>query len=263
VFSGGLCTHQTTASLHRRIQAHQSGHGGATMSHDSKLASYLNEANTWEADKLRSALKTSDRWFKAFCSVTILLGCSLVALIGLTPLKTTQPYVIRIDNSTGVVDIVPVYKSEGDAPELVTRHLLTHYQTARERFYYATAEADYETVGAFNNAVLNEEWAKDWMEENPQSPLVLYKDGTTLTVHIKGITFLELGSGAKDTAQIRFTTEKRQGGNAAPHITHWLSTIKYAYGEPSKNDKIRGLNPMGLRIISYHKEPEVIQGGAP
>ncbi len=232
------------------------------MSHDPKLESYLNEANTWEADKLRSALISGDRWFKAFCAVTFLLGCSIVAIIGLTPLKTTEPYVIRMDNSTGVVDIVPVYKGEGDAPELVTRHLLTHYQTARERFYYATAESDYETVGAFNNASLNDEWAKDWMEANPQSPLVLYKDGTTITVHIKGITFLAPESGARDMAQIRFTTEKRKGGNAAPQVTHWLSTITYAYSEPSKNDKTRGLNPMGLRIISYHKEPEVIQGGA-
>lgn len=230
------------------------------MSHD-PLDRYLKEANTWEADKLRSALQTGDRWFKAFCAVTFLLGCAIVALIGLTPLKTTQPYVIRMDNTTGVVDIVPVYKGEAEAPELVTRHLLTHYQTARERFYYATAEADYETVGAFNNAVLNDEWAKFWTESNPESPLVTYKDGTTITVHIKGITFLQPESGAQDMAQIRFTTEKRKGGNAAPQITHWLSTIKFAYDEPSKIDKIRALNPMGLRIISYHKEPEVIQGG--
>jgi len=232
------------------------------MSHDPKLDQYLEEARTWELDKLHDALKASNRWFKAFCAVTFLLCCSLWALIGLTPLKTTEPYVIRMDNSTGIVDIVPVYKGEGDAPELVTRHLLTHYQTARERFYYATAETDYETVGAFNTSALNEEWSKAWMEANPESPLVLYKDGTTVTVHIKGITFLELESGARDTAQVRFTTEKRQGGNAAAQVTHWLSTLKYAYGEPSKNDKIRGLNPMGLRIISYHKEPEVIQGGA-
>jgi type IV secretion system protein VirB8 len=228
------------------------------MSRDPKLATYLEEAKTWEADKLRDAIKTGDRWFKAFCAVTFLLGSALWALIGLTPLKTTEPYVIRLDNTTGIVDIVPVYKGEAEAPELVTRHLLTHYQTARERFYYATAETDYETVGAFNNAKLNDEWSKYWMEANPESPLVLYKDGTTLTVHIKGITFLEPESGARDTAQIRFTTEKRQGGNAAPQVTHWLSTIKYAYGEPAKNDKSRGLNPMGLRVIAYHKEPEVI-----
>ena len=228
------------------------------MKRDPLLETYLKEASTWEADKLRGALKTGDRWFKAFWAVTVLLGCAIGAIAGLTPLKTTEPYVVRIDSSTGIVDVVPVYKGEAEASELVTRHLLSHYQIARERFYYATAETDFETVAAFNNAKLNEELERDWDEANPESPLVLYKDGTTLTVHIKGITFLEPDSGARDTAQIRFTTEKRPGGNAAPQVTHWLSTIKYGYGEPSKDDKLRGLNPMGLRIITYHKEPEVI-----
>lgn len=228
------------------------------MKRDPDLENYLKEASTWEADKLRDAIKTGDRWFKAFWAVTFLLGCALWAIKGLTPLKTTEPYVIRIDSSTGIVDVVPVYKGEAEASEIATRFLLTHYLTARERFYYATAETDYETVGAFNNAKLNGDWAQYWQESNPESPLVLYKDGTTITVHIKSITFLEPDSGAKDTAQIRFTTEKRQGGNAAPQVIHWLSTIKYGYGEPSKDDKTRSLNPMGLRIISYHKEPEVI-----
>jgi type IV secretion system protein VirB8 len=228
------------------------------MSGDKELEDYLKDAKSWEADKLREAIQSGNRWFKAFWAAMALLGCAIAALIGLTPLKTTLPYVVRLDNSTGIVDVVPVYKGEGEAPELVTRHLLTHYQTARERFFYATAETDYETVGAFNNAKLNAEWSNDWMEVNPESPLVKYKDGTTVTVHVKGITFLEPESGAKDTAQIRFTTEKRQGGNAAPQVTHWLSTVKFAYGEPSKDDKVRGMNPMGLRIMTYQKEPEVI-----
>ncbi|OAI10773.1 hypothetical protein A1359_15940 [Methylomonas lenta] len=180
------------------------------------------------------------------------------AIKGLTPLKTTQPYVVRVDSSTGIVDVVPIYNGEAEVSELTTRHLLTHYQTARERYFYAIAETDYEMVGAFNNAKLNDEWARAWQETNPESPLVKYKDGTTVTVHVKGITFLEPDSGARDTAQIRFTTEKRQGGNGSPRINHWLSTIKYAYGEPSKQDKERSLNQLGFRITSYHKEPEVI-----
>jgi type IV secretion system protein VirB8 len=228
------------------------------MKRDPELENYLKDASSWEADKLKSAIKTGDRWFRAFWMVSFLLVCAIGAMAGLMPLKTTEPYVIRIDSSTGIVDVVPVYKGEAEASELATRHLLTHYQTARERFYYATAETDYETVGAYNNAKLNENWAHEWEEANPESPLVLYKDGTTITVHIKGITFLEPDSGARDTAQIRFTTEKRPGGSAAPQVTHWLSTIKYGYGEPSKDDKTRGLNPMGLRIFTYHKEPEVI-----
>jgi len=228
------------------------------MKRDPQLESYLDEASSWEADKLRDALK-QNKYLRWIIIGLIAIAVSLAwAIKGLTPLKTTQPYVVRIDSSTGIVDVVPVYNGEAEASELVTRHLLNHYQTARERYFYAIAETDYEMVGAFNNSKTNDEWAQAWQETNPESPLMKYKDGTTVTVHVKGITFLEPDSGARDTAQIRFTTETRKGGSGAPQITHWLSTIKYAYGEPSKDDKERSLNPMGLRITSYHKEPEVI-----
>jgi type IV secretion system protein VirB8 len=228
------------------------------MKRDPQLESYLQEARTWEADKLRDALK-QNKFLRWVIVGLIVVAASLAwAIRGLTPLKTTEPYVVRVDSSTGIVDVVPIYNGEAELNELTTRHLLTHYQTARERYFYAIAETDYETVGAFNNAKLNDEWAQAWQETNPESPLVKYKDGTTVTVHVKGITFLEPDSGARDTAQIRFTTETRKGGNGAPQVSHWLSTIKYAYGEPSKNDKERSLNQLGLRITSYHKEPEVI-----
>ncbi|CAA9891714.1 conserved hypothetical protein [Candidatus Methylobacter favarea] len=230
------------------------------MKRDPQLESYLQEASSWEADKLRDALK-QNKYLRWIIIGLIAIAASLAwAIKGLTPLKTTQPYVVRVDNSTGIVDVVPIYNGETELNELVTRNLLTHYQTARERYFYAIAETDYEYLGAFNNAKLNDEWARDWSESNPESPLVKYKDGTTVNVHVKGITFLEPDSGARDTAQIRFTTEIRKGGSGTPQIKHWLSTIKYVYGEPSKDDKERSLNPMGLRIISYHKEPEVIAG---
>ncbi|CAG7857043.1 hypothetical protein MCAMS1_01750 [biofilm metagenome] len=230
---------------------------------DPAIQKILDEASDWEVNRLLNAVKEQRywRWFAFICLFVAL--CAVWAIKGLTPLKTSEPFVIRVDSSSGIADVVPVYKGEGEVPELVTRHLLTHYQTVRERYYYATAEADYETVGAFNSSELNAEWMTYWQEGNPNSPLVLYKDGTTITTHIKGITFLQPESGSKDIAQVRFTTEKRQGGGGHPQITHWLSTIKYAYGKPSSNDKIRGLNPMGLRILSYHKEPEIISETIP
>jgi type IV secretion system protein VirB8 len=228
------------------------------MSREPELDSYLKEASTWETDKLRDAIKerTFLRWL-VLALITV-VACMAWAIKGLTPLKTSEPYVIRVDSSTGIADVVPIYKGEAEVTELVTRHLLTHYQTVRERYFYATAETDYETVGAFNSSELNAEWSEYWQEANPMSPLVLYKDGTTITTHIKGITFLKPESGATDMAQVRFTTEKRKGGSGTPQVTHWVSTIKYVYAAPSKNDKIRGMNPMGLRILSYNKEPEVI-----
>ena len=59
------------------------------------------------------------------------------------PLKSVQPFVIRVDNTTGVTDVVPVYVGKGDVSEAVTRYLLHNYVVTRERYFYAMAEQDY------------------------------------------------------------------------------------------------------------------------
>ncbi len=68
----------------------------------------------------------------------------------LMPLKRVDPFVIRVDNTTGLVDVVPVYAGQAQMPEAVTRYFLDHYVTVCERFNFATAESDYEECGAFH-----------------------------------------------------------------------------------------------------------------
>jgi len=51
------------------------------------------------------------------CTVT--LGAALALMM---PLKTVQPYVIRVDQSTGIVDIVPMYAGRAEIGETVARY---------------------------------------------------------------------------------------------------------------------------------------------
>ena len=74
------------------------------------------------------------------------------------PLKRVDPFVIRVDNTTGIVDVVPVYDGQRTPEEAVTRYFLTHYVTICERFNFATAESDYEECGAFHSAQRNQAW---------------------------------------------------------------------------------------------------------
>ena len=39
---------------------------------------------------------------------------SAIALLALMPLKRVEPFVIRVDNTTGIVDVVPVYTGGAD-----------------------------------------------------------------------------------------------------------------------------------------------------
>ena len=222
------------------------------------IQGYFREAESWDADRAarfrRSALTA---WCVAgagcICAVA-----SAIALCVLMPLKRVDPFVVRVDNSTGIVDVVPVSSSRATPEEVVTRYFLTHYVTVCERFNFATAESDYEECGAFHSAQRNQAWYALWTATNPGSPLNVHKDGSTVHVQVNSVSFFARSSGLSDLAQVRYLKAARQGIGAEESITHWLATIQYAYAEPAKDPRTRRWNPLGFKIIDFRSEPEVL-----
>lgn len=227
------------------------------MNADVALKSYFEEAASWDADRRATQQRvTRVAWCVAIggwlCAVT--LGAALMLLM---PLKRVEPYVIRVDSRSGIVDVVPAYDQKAPLPETVTRYFLDHYVTTCERFNFATAESDYEECGAFHTPARNQTWAGRWARTNPQSPLNLYKDGTTLRVQVNAISFFTRDSGMGDLAQVRYSQLKRPAGSGEEQVTHWIATVQYAYVNPSTDIKTRRWNPLGFRVVEFQSEPEV------
>lgn len=228
------------------------------MPKDAALEQYLREAQSWEIDRGRRAERSASVAWTVAAAATTLATLAVVAVSGLTPLKQPVPVLIRVDSSTGIVDIVPTYEGTTDIEQVVTRNLLQSYVIARERYFYGTAEADYELVASQNSPRLNQNWAALWASDNPASPLNVYKDGTSIRVQVRSVTFLRLESGRDKLAQVRFTSFARAGGTGEEQASHWVATIEFAYVPPSKDNKMRSLNPLGFRVMEYRREPEVV-----
>jgi type IV secretion system protein VirB8 len=233
------------------------------MSTDAALESYFAEAASWEADRQclqRRSLRLTAAVAGAgwLCAVV----CAL-ALMLLMPLKRVEPFVIRVDRSTGLVDVVPVYAGSTSMPEAVTRYFLGHYVSTCERFDYATAESDYQECGAFHTAAMNQLWYQKWVKTNPVSPLNVYRDGTTVRVQVSSISFFTHANGVSDLAQVRYLQTTRSAAGAEGATTHWIATIQYAYAKPSPDPKTRLWNPLGFKLIEFHAEPEVMPESTP
>ena len=177
----------------------------------------------------------------------VLAAIAILALVMLMPLKRVDPFVIRVDNTTGIVDVVPTFVGRADMSEVVTRYFLTHYVTVCERFTFATAESDYEECGAFHAAARNQVWLALWDRANPASPLNAFKDGSSVRAQVSAVSFFERGNGVSDLAQVRYTKARRASSSANDQVTHWIATIQYVYGEPSKDPLARRWNPLGSR----------------
>lgn len=225
------------------------------MSAKAELAAYWQESASWDRDRVRQWREAASTWrWVALGGWCCTIACA-VALAAMSPLKRVEPFVIRVDNSTGIVDVVPQYTGTQDLPQLVTRYLLTHYVTVCERFNFETVESDYAECGAFHTAQRNQAWYAQWKRSNPASPLNLFRDGTTVRAEVTSVTFLK-AEGTRGLAQIRFVHRLRQAPDAAEQVTHWIAVVQYEYSTPAREPRSRALNPLGLRISDYRIEQE-------
>jgi type IV secretion system protein VirB8 len=222
------------------------------------LTAYFAEAASWDADRFAHARRSARRAWQVAGAGWLCATAASLALILLLPLKRVEPFVVRVDNTTGVVDVVPVYTAHAQAEQTVTRYFLTHYVTVCERFNFATAESDYEECGAFHAAQRNQAWYALWNPNNPASPLNVHKDGSTVRVQVESVSFFQRASGITDLAQVRYLKAERQGSGAEERITHWIGTIQYAYAAPSKDPRVRRWNPLGFKVMELVSEPEVL-----
>jgi type IV secretion system protein VirB8 len=233
------------------------------MKADPELRGYFAEAASWDADR-RAQSRRTVRLALGVAGAGWIVSLALAgALVLLMPLKRVEPFVIRVDNATGVVDVVPVYAGKSGAPEAVTRYLLTHYITVCERFNYATAESDYEECGAFHTPLRNQAWYAQWNPINPASPLNVYKDGTNVRAQVVSVSFFKRANGVGDLAQVRYLKAKRSAGSPTEETTHWIATLQYAYADPSSTPKVRAWNPLGFKIVDFKPEPEVLNESLP
>ncbi len=224
------------------------------------LKAYFGEAANWDQDRHAQARQSARRAWRVAAGAGLCAIASTLALTMLTPLKRVEPFVVRVDNSTGVVDVVPAYQGGAALERSVTRYFLSHYVSTCERFNFATAESDYEECGAFHSAQRNQAWYTLWNANNPASPLNLHKDGGSVRVQVESVSFFERGNGVTDLAQVRYLKAERAGGGATERVTHWISTIQYVYVAPSQDPRVRRWNPLGFKVVELTAEPEV--GGA-
>jgi type IV secretion system protein VirB8 len=228
------------------------------MSTDRVLQAYLEEAASWDADRVAQGARAVVVAWRVAAAGWLCAVASIVALTLLMPLKRVEPYLIRVDNSTGIVDVVPAYSGHVSPGEAVSRYFLAHYITVCEQFDYPMAEKDYEECGAFNSARLNQAMYTKWNRANPSSPLNVHKDGSTESVRIESVSFFRRASGVSNLAQVRYALIERQGEGTPGSITHWIASIGYSYAKPPEDPRTRSWNPLGFEVLDIGIEPEVL-----
>ncbi|WP_010103742.1 virB8 family protein [Verminephrobacter aporrectodeae] len=214
---------------------------------------YLKEARTWETDKVREIEKSKKLAWRVATAASVTAFVAVLAVAGLTPLKMVAPYVIRVDNSTGIVDVVEALTDgKTNYDEAINKYFTQWYVRYREGYSKDLAEDYYYNVGIMSSSLEQQKYYQVFNPKNPMSPLNVYGHYAKVKTRIKSTSFIN-----PNVALVRYTKEIERGLDN-PQVTHWAATITFKYTKAPMAEKDRAINPLGFQVTEYRNDPDAL-----
>ncbi|HDQ4465211.1 TPA: type IV secretion system protein [Pseudomonas aeruginosa] len=249
--------------------------GEASREASLAVKAYTEAARWFESSVAEQARRKARTWRALAIVFAVLAFMAVGAVLGLTPLKTVEAFLVRVDNNTGFTDVVPVVKGRmgsADEQDVQDEFWLATYVRFRESYTFAGSDVNYSMVRLLSYSGTFGEYRNFQLSSKGYTQVL--GDLRQLRVDINNIVFLDgegdapgavVPRGAKyRTAQVRFTKTVLDR-NGMPVLgmapVTWLGTISFDYANSPKNRKQRWLNPLGFGVAAYSVAQEI--GGAP
>ncbi|WP_369059074.1 VirB8/TrbF family protein [Caulobacter sp. 73W] len=224
------------------------------MNMPTDMAVYLKEASSWDDDRLSAALRSRRVAWLIAAGACVLASCACVAIAMLAPLKTVEPFVVRVDSATGAVEVMTALS--GAEPrtydEAVGKYFLSTYVRARETWLPAAAKANFDQAVILSAPAEQQRLAEAFRPTNPASPQVLLGPAAQATVEVRAVTFLSPSVG-----QVRY--RRTLAHNGVEEHGDFIATIAFAWAEGPMKEKDRLRNPLGFQVASYRTDQEASQ----
>ena len=222
---------------------------------------YFNEARGWDAQQSIRIKKSEQRAWCCSLLFTLIAVLQGIGLLCLLPLKSIEPFVIRVDNNTGLVDVVSTLTTHGkvkqQAQEVLDKYWLAQYVRHREGYQWETRSYDRKLVGLMSSDIVQQDYAAQTDPKlNPQAPIVNYGQQAQVVTYINAISFIaseKAKSEQRITALVRYSKQLKRTGEIHP-LTHWVATITFVYRNAPMSLQDRQLNPLGFQVLSYRND---------
>lgn len=223
---------------------------GAVKAEDKE--NYFDTSRTWEYDRMRAAIQSRRLAWGVAAGACTLAVVSVGAVAMLAPLKSVQPYVIRVDKTSGETQIVTALK--GPQPrtyeEAVNRYFISQYVRLREGWLNDAARENAYTVMLMSDQAEGARYLHSVEASNENAPSNIYGAKGLVSIAIRSISFL-----SPKVAQVRFTKIITLGQNA-PVAQNWAAILTFRYTTAPESEKDRNLNPLGFQVVNYRSDPE-------
>lgn len=222
------------------------------------------DSKNWYRDKFEYVRQQRD--VLAFITILSLLfsAAAVGTVMLLTPYKSVEPFVIQIDEKSGIVKRVdPVSRTEFTSNEAIDRYFIATYIRARESYIPSVFRYNYNLVRVMSLPKVFEDYERSISRANPESPANLLKAGGKRSIKFKSINFVKRdprqASEANRSALVRILLTDIGGRMSARRDYHSVVTIDFKYSNLYLSEEERFLNPIGFLVTGYEITREVIE----
>ncbi|MDH7791240.1 virB8 family protein [Ochrobactrum sp. AN78] len=216
------------------------------------LKSYFEKARRFDQDRLIQIERSNRIAWSIAIAASLVAAVSVFAIAGLTPLKTVEPFVVRVDNSTGIVDVVSALTSTaGTYDEAVTKYFAAKYVRAREGYVWSEAQENFRTIALLSVQAEQDRFAGHYRGSNPESPQVTYGRAATAKISIASISLIN-----QNVVSVRYMRTVTRGDDV--RMTHWVATLTFSYANAPMTSTDRLVNPLGFVVSEYRSDREAI-----
>ncbi len=214
---------------------------------------------SWYADRYQSVVVQRNLLLLLTISALIGIVVAVLIVVQVTTSKTIEPFVIEIEEKTGITNVIrPLLKEKFAYDEALRKYFIMKYMNARETYSNNSFKYNYYTVARLlSTSKVNASFRRSVNVNNPGSPLRLGQNGTK-SIKIKSTSLLTTAKrGAGFTVQIRFASTTTNSDNKST-TRHKIATMSFNYFDLVLTEKERNINPLGFQVTSYRVDNETI-----
>ena len=205
---------------------------------------------TWEHDIARR-----NRWSRSLAwtvaaAATLIAAMAVGALIMLVPLKTYEPYLVVVDQSSGFVEVKrPIADGPLAQQEAVTTFNLVRYVKARETYDPKALKDNFDLAQLLSTGDASRDLTEIFSPANPDNPIKILGREASVATKIKSVTYPN-----ERTALVRFATEEKTQTNVVTQ--NWVALLRFRYTNTPARNEFRFDNPLGFQVLEYRRDQE-------
>lgn len=208
----------------------------------------------WYADKYQS-LVVWRNW------LLLVVLCSLLGIVFMTfsqlyllPMKTVKPFVIQIDEKSGLTQVVTddIVKDYNANQELI-KHFAMNYIFARENYNYLLVEEMYKKVRLLSSPQVYSSFRTDISQSNPNSPFNRFGVNVVRSVELQSFNLQNPNKKSREDSivQARLIVTEVSSNRAPQRYTVQVTMSCGFKKDLVLDENQRLINPLGFQILSY------------